>query len=162
MYYMYVHVYIHDTQCEDTLVASMIHCLKTSIENMLPTAPKDIRLKRYVAQVSVCVCVCVSVFLSVSLSVCVSVCLSVCVFVCVSVCLPVCVSVCLCVCVSVCLSLCLSVCLSMCLSLTTHGSVCFLSLLAQGYIGLFLEEEEASWLRDIMKNFSSEAKKIGK
>ena len=31
----------------------------------------------------------------------------------------------------------------------------------QGYIGLFLEEEEASWLREIMKNFSSEAKKIG-
>ena len=33
---------------------------------------------------------------------------------------------------------------------------------AQGYIGLFLEEEEASWLREIMKNFSLEAKKIGK
>ena len=39
------------TQCEDTLVAAMIHCLKECIETLLPKAPKDIRLKRYVAQV---------------------------------------------------------------------------------------------------------------
>jgi hypothetical protein len=58
----------------------MIHCLKTSIDNLLPNGPNDIRLKRYVAQ---------------------------------------------------------------------------------GYIGLFLEEEEASWLREIMKIFTMEAKKIG-
>ena len=31
----------------------------------------------------------------------------------------------------------------------------------QGYIGLFLEEDGASWLRDIMKNYAAEAKKIG-
>ena len=42
----------------------MIHCLKTTIENLLPNAPKDIRLKRYVAQVTgavLCACVCLNV-----------------------------------------------------------------------------------------------------
>ena len=32
---------------------------------------------------------------------------------------------------------------------------------AQGYIGLFVEEEAAGWLRDITKNFANDVKRHG-
>ena len=32
---------------------------------------------------------------------------------------------------------------------------------AQSYIGLFMEEEEAQWFRDLLQTFSAEAKRHG-
>ena len=37
-------------QCEDGLVPHIVHSLRKCIETSLPTAPKDIKLKRFVAQ----------------------------------------------------------------------------------------------------------------
>lgn len=33
--------------------------------------------------------------------------------------------------------------------------------MVQGYIGLFLEEEAASWFREVMRKFTSEARRQG-
>ena len=70
----------HTLQCEDNLVPHIVHSLRKCIETALPTAPKDIKLKRFVAQ---------------------------------------------------------------------------------SYIGLFLEEDAASWFRELMKNFAAETKRQG-
>ena len=67
-------------QCEDSLAPHIVHALKQCIEAALPSAPKVVRLKRYVAQ---------------------------------------------------------------------------------GYIGLFIEDDAASWFRELMKNFAIEAKRHG-
>ena len=37
-------------QCEDSLAPHIVHILRKCIETSLPTAPKDIKLKRFVAQ----------------------------------------------------------------------------------------------------------------
>ena len=48
-------------------------------------------------------------------------------------------------------------------SLSTAPSLIKLKrFVAQSYIGLFLEEEAASWFRDLSKNFAASCKKHGK
>lgn len=69
------------TQVDDDLIPQITHILKLCVESALPAAPKEVRLKRY---------------------------------------------------------------------------------MAQGYVGLFLEEDAATWFRDITHNFASEVKKLGR
>ena len=68
------------TQCEDSLVPRIMHSLRVCIEAALPSAPRQIQLRRYVAQ---------------------------------------------------------------------------------GYIGLFVEEDAAEWLREITRNFANDIKRHG-
>ena len=74
-------MYIHYWQAEDATVSHIVHSLRKCTDVSLSSAPKDIRLKRFVAQ---------------------------------------------------------------------------------SYIGLFLEEEAASWFRELAKNFAADIKKYGK